>query len=352
MPCSCHTLDDAAPAARLAATLAPLSDPYPVPDYPPREWFLEIPAWLGSDTKLTIDDEGRVAGWFYHDGQCLVHQADACPRPSPTGYRAFHQNDVVLADGETMRVGVIGDVGGHADPYGSIGAAMRHYADPRQQKVLARAYDVELPDGTKGGVILGSMVPRVTYGDVALVRRSALSGDWRPMPGAWWAANGIQAAAVSSCNGFDCIGPTLVNRPGLPLPNRQQIIVFQGSAGRPAAMLGGVGGIELPEEIMAAPTKTTVEVDGVVITREGGSPAAGTPVAQVAPGPNPAVDAAAAVLASADAPLDTDTRIAQLEARIEEQAQVISALQATVQQSVIERLAAIDAEVEPLPAAV
>jgi len=211
---------------------APFDEPFPTPEYPPAEWFTP-PTWvaayreeqgLGSDRqdvpgappilKLTVTDEGRIGGWFYEKGQCIVHMPDACPKPSPTGYAAFHQNDVVLEGGLLLRCGVIGNTHGHASPWINWQQAQKHYADPDAQMIVCLAGDDE-----RGGWVAGALVPGLTYGDVALLRRCSLSGDWRPDFGpGWWKANGVSAAAVREADGYDCVGPTLVTRPGLPLP--------------------------------------------------------------------------------------------------------------------------------------
>jgi hypothetical protein len=259
-----------------AAAIEPLASAFPVPAYPPSSWFTERPDWLDPDTKIAVDDAGRVAGYFYNAGQCLVHDAAACPKPSPTFYAAFHQQQVAVDEGTLVRCGVIGNVNGHANPYAPVDTASAHYADPDRQLISCCAYDDE-----HGGFILGAMVPHATYGDVALVRRSALSGDWRPMPPAWWAAHGIQGAVIRECEGFDCIGPTLVTRPGLPLVRRFDY------GNRAASIIGGNGGVQLDEQERPMTTRPTV-IDlgnGVTITTT-------TPEAWGAePGPHPVEEA-------------------------------------------------------------
>lgn len=332
-------MPDVRTAAQNTVALQPLDARFPVPDYPPRAWFTELPDWYEPGMKLTVDDDGRVAGDFYTAGQCLVHMPDACPRPSPTRYAAFTQNVVVTADGETLDVGVIGNTHGHADPMSTIGGAQRHYADPSAQLMSVRAYDFE-----HGGVVLGALVPGVTFDDVALIRRSALSGDWRPMPAAWWKAHGIQANVVRDCDGYDCIGPTLVTRPGLPL-----IRVFQGGA-----MLGGMGGVQLdnePEELMG---ETRIETpDGIVVTTTGAKTARAA--APVGPQPIQAADAppfggndtssSPDTTSSDTTSSDTVTRdeFDALDARV-------AALESMLDQSMAAELAAIDAQVAALPA--
>lgn len=225
-----------------------LDEPFPVPAYPPRDWFEGPPEWVapwraaaglapaseGGILRLTVTDEGRIGGWFFNAGQCLVHDANACPKASPTRYAAFHQSDVLCSDGTMLDCGVIGMTHGHQSPWLDWKEAQRLYADPTAQKILCCAGDDQ-----RGGWIAGAVVPGTTYGDVALMRRSGLSGDWRPMPAAWWTDHGITASVVRDAEGYDCIGPTLVTRPALPLTRNFSY------DGRAAAILGGSAGIEL-----------------------------------------------------------------------------------------------------------
>lgn len=266
--------------ALTAAATEPFDSPFPVPEYPPREWFDGPPDWvedwrrdhgLGPSRdastgimKLTVTDDGRVGGWFYEHGQCIVHQQDACPGPSPTRYAAFHQQDVILDDGSAMQVGVIGNTHGHASPWLDYVQAQRHYADPDAQMIVCRAGDDE-----RGGWIAGSIVPGLSFADVAMLRRSGLSGDWRPMPSSWWKSHGVTAAQVRQAEGYDCVGPTLVTRPALPL-----VKSFAASVGaRAAAILGGAAGIQLADEVMEVARMATTRVtlpDGTLIESFGG----------------------------------------------------------------------------------
>lgn len=247
-PCSCN-------ATRVATVTrtAALADPFPVPQQPPRAWF-DRPDWLEPGQRLTITDEGQVAGYFYQHGVCIVDGTHECwePPPSPTGYAMFHQGEVVTAEGEHLAVGVIGNVGGHASPFVGPSTAQRHYADPNCQLVVCRAGDDE-----HGGWIAGALVPGVTEADVALVRRSALSGDWRPMNPQWFRLAGV---APLDPHGYDCVGPTLVNRPGLPL-----LRAFSVRAASVAPVwLGGMGGVQLPDSTGGQTMKVT-RPDGTVL---------------------------------------------------------------------------------------
>lgn len=315
--CSCQQIP-----AFTAASTEPFDTLFPVPLYPPHAWFTEKPDWLTPETKISVDDDGRVAGYFYNRDQCLVHDHGACPRPSPTGYAAFHQQDVVLDDGEMIRVGAIGNTNGHASPYARVDAAQAHYADPDRQLMAVRAYDDE-----HGGYILGSMVPGKTYGDVALVRRSALSGDWRPMPPQWWQSHGVQAALVAECEGYDCIGPTLVTRPGLPLVRQ-----FTDHA-RAAAILGGAGGVQLYEEGYDMGAQTIELPDGTKIV---------TPVAEARTAASPVATAPPPAEAEAPEGGDLEGRVAALE-------EAMGVVVQKLQEMMGAQMSAMEASVDPLP---
>lgn len=336
MTCSCHIADgieagtphvvNTAQRVVQAAAVEPFDSLYPTPLYPPHTWFTDKPEWLTPDTKISVDDTGRVAGYFYNRDQCLVHDHGACPRPSPTGYAAFHQQDVVLDDGETIRVGAIGNTNGHASPYARVDAAQAHYADPDRQLMAVRAYDDE-----HGGYILGAMVPGKTYGDVALVRRSALSGDWRPMPPQWWQSNGVQASIVNECEGYDCIGPTLVTRPGLPLVRSFNATNGYGQP-RAAAILGGVGGVQLTEEENDMGAQQVIELaDGTKITlpMQAASPPPPPPTKEEPPPESKAAG--------------VEERLAALEGAVE-------AIIAQIQEMMGQQVAAIEATMGPAAA--
>jgi hypothetical protein len=310
--------------AHQAAATEPLDAPFPVPAYPPRAWFEEKPDWLVPGTDLHVDDNGRVAGYFMDRGSCLVHNHNACPQPSPTGYAAFMQQHLIVEDGSEIRVGVIGNVGGHADPTWRWDAASAHYSDPNLQKVVCRAYDDE-----HGAYILGAMIPGSTYGDVSLVRLCSLSGDWRPMPPSWWLQHGISAGAAKAVDFFDCVGPTLVTRPGLPMVERRQ-----------AALLGGCGGIDLPEE--ETMSETTIEVPGGITIRSQN--------ATTTPGPHPAPAVVAAPPPPPPPPAEEEESGGEVTREefdaLVERVQQIGGL---VEQLANAQQAAMEASVPPLP---
>jgi hypothetical protein len=142
---------------------------------------------------------------------------------------------VVTDDGQLHQlfVGAIGNTQGHFEN-DSASVAIDKYANPDAQLIIARAYDDE-----RGGYIAGALVPGATYGDVALLRRSALSGDWRTF------RHGDQVGrAAAAADGWDCIGPTLVTRPGLPMFRRV-------AAAGGLVILGGKGGVD--DDVREAP---------------------------------------------------------------------------------------------------
>lgn len=195
--------------------LADLSEIVDVPVNPPAEWFTP-PDDLAPNTGLTVTDDGRVYGRWYNAGQCIVGYENACPVPSPTRCAAFHQSTIAVDEGDgklhDLTVGIIGQSGGHARENATVSAAARHYSDPDRQRIVARIGEDE-----HGGWFAGALVPGLTRQQVEQVRRSSTSGDWRKFPQAWWDAHGVTPEEVRAAEGFDTLGPTLVNRPALPL---------------------------------------------------------------------------------------------------------------------------------------
>lgn len=339
MTCSCEHPPAELPA--LLAALPALSTPFPTPDYPPAEWF-ERPSWLAAGQRITVTDDGQVAGYFYEAGQCIVHMHDACPQPSPTGYAAFHQQEVQTEEGAMVRVGAIGNVGGHASPFSDVSTAARHYADPSCQMIVCRAGDDE-----HGGWIAGALVPGLTHADVALVRRSALSGDWRPMPRQWFSAAGVRP---NDPIGYDCIGPTLVTRPGLPL-----VRAFARAASAAPVLLGGLGGVSLTDD-GGSTVRATLE-DGTVVDLEPAQVAAATVVdpallaASPAPPPPPAPGGGGGESADdAAAEQDVADRVTALEQQVAAMSDALAQVVEWVNGQTQSMAAAVDADLVPIDA--
>lgn len=348
-PCACQG-DHGAVTATLATL--PMREAFPVPEYPPSEWFEGPPTWVaayraehgldvgidpatGEDMShhLTVTDDGRVGGYFFQRGTCLTEGPGECwqPPPSATGYTMFHQQDVVTNDGHLLKVGVIGNVHGHASPFVGPAQAQKHYADPSAQMIVCRA-----GDDTIGGWIAGAMVPGSTYADVALVRRCALSGDWRPMDPNWFKQAGVRPTDPI---GYDCVGPTLVNRPGLPLIRK-----YARAASAPV-YLGGLGGVQLEAQevpmIVQRPDGTTVELSNEELGQAVTSYLEARQAAELPEGegePTGDGEATATQLAN------HEERIAALEAQLEN-------VLLFVEETMSREMAAIEASVLPLPPA-
>lgn len=177
------------------------------PLYPPTGWFDEIPDWFTPGDKLTVQtdghDAGRVAGTVAPRGQCLLDGGTECwSAPfSPTGYAAAHQGDTLTAEGSIIHTANIGGGVNHARMSANFRGAVEHYQHTASQLMRVRYHDLD-----SHIVALGALWPDVTEHDLAVVRASALSGDWRWRP---------------ELNSTDMTGACLVNTPGFPLMTRR-----------------------------------------------------------------------------------------------------------------------------------
>lgn len=174
---------------------------------PPQEWFASPPEGFGPGSPVTVTSEGRFAAWSHewdrsHIGTTADGDGWSPPRESLTGYRMFHQGSLVCADGESIDVGVVPLTGGHA-PDGTVQQAMEHYGQPERVRVVCRA----VADET-GLKLLGAVTPGTTEAEIAMMRRSALSGDWRYLP---------------EYGGMEWLGSCFVAKPGLPVLSERQV---------------------------------------------------------------------------------------------------------------------------------
>lgn len=168
------------------------------PVEPPSAWFAD-PA-LPLPTPITVTRDGRILGHLATWDTCHTGFPDACvtaPR-STTGYALFHVGSVITADGEELAVGKITIGTDHASTRSSVSSqqAMAHYADTGCGVAVVRAGEDEF-----GIWVAGSLVPEATKEQVAALRSSPLSGDWRR-----YGAN------------LELIAALAVNTPGFPIP--------------------------------------------------------------------------------------------------------------------------------------
>lgn len=180
-----------------------LDAPYPTPYgvSPPGEWFLEPHHDVLPGASALITADGRFCAYSHEWDRCHVSftSSGECwtPPRSPSGNRMFHQSRAITAEGVEIPVGVIPFGDGHAPMDATVAEAQQHYDRPERVTVWARA--VETDDGC---VMCGAIVPGTTQRQVALMRASALSGDWRWVP---------------QVQSLDYLGPCFVARPGLPI---------------------------------------------------------------------------------------------------------------------------------------
>lgn len=171
------------------------------PIAPPREWF-DDPK-LDGPAHLTVTADGRIFGhaapWHVcHAGirnDCVMAPKDR------TGYKFFKNGTVLTADGTSVRVGKITMDTVHAPTRDSFGRTPglipteAHYADTGKQIAV-----VAVGEDQYGIWVAGAVVPEASPEQVARLRRSPLSGDWRPEP-----------------HGYELAGLLAVTDPGFPV---------------------------------------------------------------------------------------------------------------------------------------
>lgn len=162
---------------------------------PPRAWF-EDPH-LKMPTPLTVSREGRVVGhlapWnISHTG--YPGASVAAPR-SKSGYAYFHTGQTDTDTGEMVRVGRLTVSTGHANLGLDAATAAAHYDNTGAAAAVVRA-----GEDRHGIWIAGAVTPDATPVQIAALRRSPLSGDWRTINGS-----------------LDLIGALAVNVPGFPV---------------------------------------------------------------------------------------------------------------------------------------
>lgn len=170
-----------------------LASVYPVA--PPDEWF-EV-SDLNGPTPLTITADGRVSGHGWLWGTCHQGIGDRCVTPPRTaaGYRYFANGSVLTASGRLVKVGKITKGTGHASPRLGWIPAADHY-DNTGTVVAA----VSIHEDKFGGQFAGAIVPNASDMDVAELRRSPISGDWRRING-----------------NLELVAALAVNTPGFPI---------------------------------------------------------------------------------------------------------------------------------------
>ena len=218
------------------------------PLHPPRAWF--VGNTLKALTPITITEEGQVfghlAGWktchmSVGRGRCV-----RAPR-SQEQYSHFHLGGVLTTDGE-VRVGKITMGTGHADVSMGFLPAIEHYDHTGTVVAVVRAYEDRWGIGLSGAI-----VPGVTPEQVAELRRSPLSGDWRGING-----------------NLELVAALAVNVPGFPVfadgeQDEEMALVAAGTPGEECTHEHGEEGEEMADttEVVAEVLKIIEEKDAV-----------------------------------------------------------------------------------------
>jgi hypothetical protein len=169
------------------------------PSAPPAAWF-EDPHFTEGDGRLseildrrgqraiggkfacplTITDDGRVYGHLAPWGVCHIGKPGCVTAPqSKSDYAYFKRGQhVICADGSKVRVGSLTVNVGHADVRAGSAAAMAHY-----DNIATIAADVNAGEDEYGIWIAGAVRPTATPQQIAALRASSISGDWRGLGG-------------------------------------------------------------------------------------------------------------------------------------------------------------------------
>lgn len=166
---------------------------------PPAHWF-DDPS-LPGPTPLSITADGQIKGHLALWNVCHFGLQDVC-RMAPhsnTGYQYFQTGSVLTADGTQRRVGRITLGTGHANLRLGYIPAADHYDNTGTGVAIVAA-----GEDSYGIWVAGSTVPEVSEAKIAELRRSPLSGDWRPTP------KGLELVAALAVNtpGFPVVGLT------------------------------------------------------------------------------------------------------------------------------------------------
>lgn len=165
------------------------------PVAPPDEWFAMQN--LSGPTPLTITADGRVSGHAFLWGTCHQGIGDRCVVPPRTsaGYRYFANGTVLTASGNMVKVGKITKGTGHASTRLGWIPAADHYDNTGTVVAVTSIHEDRF-----GGQLAGAIVPNASEMDVAELRRSPISGDWRRINGS-----------------LELVAALAVNTPGFPI---------------------------------------------------------------------------------------------------------------------------------------
>lgn len=184
----------------IAAIRARLDDPEALtaagfPVAPPDEWF--EPTNFTGPEMLAVTADGRVSGYGWLWGTCHQGIGDRCvvPPRSAADYRYFANGKVLTASGKMVKVGKITKGTGHASTRLGWIPAADHYDNTGTVVAVASVHEDRF-----GGQFAGAIVAGASEMDVAELRRSPISGDWRRING-----------------NLELVAALAVNTPGFPI---------------------------------------------------------------------------------------------------------------------------------------
>ncbi len=211
---------------------------------PPAHWF-DDPMFEGP-TPLTVTADGQVKGHLALWNVCHFGLGDVC-RMAPhsnTGYQYFMTGSVLTADGTQRKVGRITLGTGHANLRLGYIPAADHYDNTGTAAAIVAA-----GEDSFGPWVAGATVPGVSEEKIAELRRSPLSGDWRPTP-----------------RGLELVAALAVNTPGFPVVgiNADGSIQSLVAAGMVLSQeeidaLNGPGVSQDPAEVSQGPNEAVLE---------------------------------------------------------------------------------------------
>jgi len=174
------------------------------PDWKPRAEFFANPN-LDGPTPITVTADGRIFGHAAVWGTCHVGYRDRCVTPprSKSNYAFFNVGTVLTADDQPVNVGRLTANTNHA----AIELAAQPAKDHYDNTGFAAAY-VHSGEDEHGIWFAGTVSPTATPEQIAVLRASSVSGDWRQINGA-----------------LELVGILAVNTPGFPIPKARAGLV-------------------------------------------------------------------------------------------------------------------------------
>jgi hypothetical protein len=182
------------PALALVASAAPVN--------PPAAWFA-APTLTGP-TALQVTEDGRVFGHLALWETCHTGYSGQCVTPpaSNSGYAYFRTGALLTEDGTEVPVGALTVDTMHAPSRASAKASLAHYDHTGTAVAWVSAGEDEW-----GVWVAGALRSDASDEQVAVLRSSPLSGDWRRIG-----------------TSMELVAALAVNVPGFPVPRTRALV--------------------------------------------------------------------------------------------------------------------------------